>query len=86
MSIGEVDNFDGRFTTRRRAAVCWLGRRKGQVEWTDIWEIAESDQSRAEGFGCVGANVHVLEGIVQGWDLAGDDTCADIPILCLYVS
>jgi hypothetical protein len=31
----------------------------------------------------VGANVHVLEGVVQGWDLAGDDASTDIAILRL---
>lgn len=85
MGIGKVNHLDGRFAARRRSAFRWLGRRECQVEWTDVWEIAETDQSRAEGFGCVGTDVHVLEGVVQCWNLAGDDTGADIAILCLYM-
>lgn len=83
VGVAEVDHLDGRFTTWCRTTLCWLRRGEGYVEWTDLREVAETNQSRAERLGCVRANVHVLESVVQGWDLAGDDAGADIAILRL---
>lgn len=84
MGVAEVNHFDWRFAAGRRMNCCWLWGWEGQVEWTDIGEVAETDQGRAERLGCVGAHFHVLKGVVEGWNLASDDTSADIPIFCLH--
>lgn len=86
MRIGEMNDLNGGFTTRRGTLFGWLSGGKFQVIGTDVWKVAETNECRAESFGRVGPDVYVSKGVVHTRNFTPYDPGADIWILSLAVA